>query len=101
MNLPTTPDGLVTRMAVARAARGLSCASLGEAVGVTAAQVSCWERGVSEPSPAQRCAVALRLGWPIRDLVLPPLAEGEAWSVAVKAHNLMVLGLRPVSRARL
>lgn len=95
MNLPVTADGRVTRLAVARAARAVSCAELGAAVGVPGSTVAGWERGSSCPSPAQVCAVALRLGWSVGDLVGDDLLEGEAWSVAVSFRNRMVLGLRP------
>ena len=95
MNLPTCPDGNVTRLAVARAARGLTCAQLGEAVGVSASQISAWERGLSDPVGAQRAALALRLGWPVCDFGAEPLPEKVGWLLAVKARNRSVLGLRP------
>ena len=95
MNLPATADGRVTRLAVARAARAVSCAELGDAVGVPGSVVAGWERGSVRPSPAQVCAVALRLGWSVEDLVGDDLLEGEAWSLAVACRNRMVLGLRP------
>ena len=95
MNLPVAADGRVTRLAVARAARAVSCAELGDAVGVPGSVVAAWERGSSCPSPAQVCAVALRLGWPVEDLVAGGLSEGDAWALAVSLRNRMVLGLRP------
>lgn len=94
VNIPTTPDGTVTGLAVARAARNLSCSDLATPLGVTAAQVSAWERGVSVPSRGQLAGLALRLGWAVGDLECR-LSEGEGWSLAVRVRNRMVRGLRP------
>jgi hypothetical protein len=92
--LPTTAEGLVTRLALARAARGLSCGELGAALEISAAQVSAWERGLGEPSAGQWAALALRLGWSRRDLEGVPLPERVAFALAVRARNRMVVGLR-------
>lgn len=84
----------MTRLAIARASRSLSCGELGDAVGVSAAQVSAWERGLAEPSSVQRAALALRLGWSRADLAGVPLPERVAFALAVRARNRMVEGLR-------
>jgi ribosome-binding protein aMBF1 (putative translation factor) len=44
------PDSLGKRIADARAARGMTCAQLAEAVEVTRAQVYRWEAGTTTPA---------------------------------------------------
>jgi len=50
------------RVRTARAARGLSVEDLAAALGVEAAQVAGWERGVLEPAPEQLAALGSALG---------------------------------------
>lgn len=97
MGLPTTPDGRVVLLAVAREARGLTCADLGDAVGASAQQVSAWERGVSEPTAGQWAALALRLGWPVAELKRRAPSEKVAWAITTAARNRMVRGIRNLS----
>ena len=100
MSIPTCPDGRVTRLAIARFGRGMNCGEVGDAVGVTASQVSSWERGLSEPSAAQWKALALRLGWALGELRAEPLNERLAWPLAVAARNRTVRGVRPVAKKK-
>jgi hypothetical protein len=76
----------------------MTCADLGNAMGTTASQVSCWERGLGDPTVGQWAALALRLGWPVEELRLPDLAESVGWSLAVAAHNRIVKGVRTAAK---
>lgn len=86
MQLIRTEDDLVTRIALVRAMRGVSHASLAKQLGVEAAQVLHWERGeLVKPSMAKRLGLALR--WPWSEFMLAPLPHDEAWDSLVKARN--------------
>lgn len=81
-------DGRVTRLAVARAVRGVSCLTLGRRVGVSANQISAWERGQSPvPNRAMRLRLALALAWPEQDLTYEPMDHESAWSRLVSARQ--------------
>jgi len=93
MQLPLAPDGRVSRLAIARGVRGVSCIALGRRVGVTAEQISVWERGKSPiPSLATHKRLGLALGWPWEDLMLEPLDHESAWNRLVSARKRAVLG---------
>lgn len=83
MELIRTPEDLVTRVALVRAMRGLSHATLAKRLGVEAADVLQWERGRPvKPAMAKRMSLAMRWRW--EDFLLPPMAHDDAWSSLVE-----------------
>ena len=93
MQLPRVADGRVTRLAVARAVRGVSCHTLAERVGVAPSDISLWERGIDPiPSLAMHKRLGLALAWAWEDLMLEPLDHESAWNRLVSARQRAVLG---------
>jgi len=93
MELPRLPDGRVTRLAVARSVRGVTCLILSNRVGVTSVDITAWERGIAPiPSLAMCKRLGLALGWPWEDLMLEPLDHESAWNRLVSARQRAVLG---------
>lgn len=79
MQLNHTTEGKVTRLATARAVRGLSHLALGRRIGVDALTIFRWETGkeaIPRISTAKRLGLALR--WPWEDLMADPLDNEDA-----------------------
>lgn len=93
MELPRVADGRVTRLAVARCVRGVTCLTLAKRVGVHPDDISLWERGaLSIPSLAMCKRLGLALGWPWEDFMLEPLDHESAWNRLLSARQRAVLG---------
>lgn len=93
MELSPTPDGRVTRLAIARGVRGITCLTLSKRVGVTSVDIMAWERGISPiPSLAIYKRLGLALAWPWEDLMGEPLDRESAWNRLVSARQRAILG---------
>lgn len=88
MELPRTPHGLVTPLAVVRAVRKAPLKTLARQVGVPWQDVRDWELGEATiPSPAMTKRLALALGWKWQDLAGPHLEPEDAWQTLVHARQ--------------
>lgn len=87
MELPRTPEGLVTPLAVVRAIQNVSIKTLAARVQVSWQDVVEWERGAKQPSSAEAKRLALALGWRWRDLSGPALEADDAWQTLLDARQ--------------
>jgi len=90
MTLPTTKDGRVTRLAIARVARGVDHYTLARAIEATGEEIAQWERGDKAPPRTKIWRTALALGWPIQSFIGPHLSEDRAQEALVKARRDLV-----------
>lgn len=88
MELPRTPEGLVTQLAVVRAAQGVSLKCLARQVGATWEDVRDWEQGeASVPSGAMWRRLGMALGWRWCDLVEAPAEYDDAWQTLLHVRQ--------------
>lgn len=90
MTLPTMKDGQVTRLAIARVARGANHYALARAIEVDAEEIVRWERGETRPTRSKLRRIALALGWPLESFYGGPLSEEHAQAALVKARRDLV-----------
>lgn len=84
MELIRQDDDLVTRLALVRAMRGTSHATLAKQIGADAVTVLAWERGKEQMTPATCKRVGLALRWPWHEFMLEPMPHDDAWDSLVK-----------------
>jgi ribosome-binding protein aMBF1 (putative translation factor) len=97
MELTRTSDNLVTRVALVRAMRGWSHATLAQKVGVDALTVLRWERGQESLTPAMCKRLGMAMRWKWHEFSLPALPYDEAVGSLTmfrrKASNVESFGL--------
>lgn len=84
MELIRQDDDKVTRLALVRAMRGITHATLGRQLGVDAVTILAWERGKEQMTPAQCKRAAMALWWPWPEFMLEPMPHDDAWDSLVK-----------------
>lgn len=88
MELPRTPEGLVTPLAVVRAAQGASLKGVARQVGVRWEDVRDWEQGEARvPNAAMWKRLGLALGWRWADLVEAPCEYDDAWQALLNVRQ--------------
>jgi len=87
MELPRTPEGLVTPLAVVRACRDVSHRTLARRVGSHWEDIADWERGEGRPATATWKRLGLALGWSWEDLAGPHLDPDDAWQTLLDARQ--------------
>ena len=91
MNLPVTTDGMVTRLAIARATRAVDVKALAYSVGVPWQDLRDWERGEARvPTDAMFKRLGLALRWKWLDLAGPNMSQEDAYDALVSARNRAV-----------
>ena len=88
MELPKTPEGNVTQLAVVRALRNVTRETLARDLGIPAVQVLWWECG-EKPSPAVAKRLGLRLRWEWTKFMSEPMAYEDGWATLVKGRKSM------------
>lgn len=87
MELPRTPEGLVTPLAVVRACRAIPHRTLAQRIGVDWQTLREWELGEGNPPPASWKRLGLALGWRWQDLCGPHLDPDDAWQTLLDARQ--------------